>query len=149
MDHDDVQEQAEAEYRSRFPDHFAAFADLADPDDTLTDATPQQASPQATSQAQAASSHAQALLKGSFLHQIVQLHMRLYCVTQPTAHTAEESWGDGFQRAYDLGASIVEAQPQQPVGHCSAEAAALGHLLRACIDHEKLWPSKSQATQGE
>lgn len=151
-----LQEQAEADYRSRFPDHFAAFADLADSDDSLAPTADPHAqtatvstAPHTTSQAQAASSHAQALLKGDFLHHIVQLHMRLYSATPPAGVTSsEDAWQAGFERAYDLGLSIAEAQNQQGVGRCSAEAAALGHLLKACLEHKKLWPTNVQSLQG-
>ena len=139
-----MQEHAEAEYRRRFPDNFAAFADLKQSDDMLVDTPHTQAQAPAASQAQAGSAHAQGLLGGEFLSEVVQLHMRLYPAQQQQQGVdgADRDWEAGFGRAYDLGSSLARAAGEQGLAAGlqaeGAEGLASGHLLQGCLMHMKL-----------
>jgi midasin len=94
-----LQEEAEAEYKAQFPDHYAAFADLAPADDADPDAHLQQQQQQhdtmeldqpaadgdetgsdaaAATAAQAKSAAAKSLLEGQLLQDVVALHHQLF-----------------------------------------------------------------------
>ena len=79
-----LQEEDEQSYKQRFPDHFSAFADVAELEDMpnlgddsamLQQAAADAAEPGVTD-AQASSNAAQQLLHGDILLDVVQLHAR-------------------------------------------------------------------------
>ena len=154
---DMVQEEAEEDYRRRFPDHFSTFADLADPDQ-LTEDQPGSMSDTHMTGTQAASAQAQALTQGEFLDHIMQLHMALFPPSSPNAAAFSSSlrgneselWQPAFERAYDVGARLVQsAQGDVPwIGHEAAESLACGHLLRTCLTHQKLQATATPHTGG-
>lgn len=142
-----MQEQAEAEYRRRFPNHFAAFADLAEDDLDLADDPPAQQSVLVTA-SQASSSQAQALLTGEFLDDIVQLHMSLFPVNpEPAGQPDSISKQEAFVRAYDLAARAVQTRgegQQLWLEASSAPGLAGGLLLRVCMTHQSLAAAPTQ-----
>ena len=74
------QAEDEADFQRQFPDHFAAFADLASPDDagdvlSAPEPAAQPAAP-ATSAVDSGSGAARALVEGALLDDIVALHAR-------------------------------------------------------------------------
>jgi midasin len=93
-----LQEEAEADYKVKFPDHYAAFADLAPPDEADPGTHLQQQQQQdtmdldqpaadgdeasddaaAATAAQAKSAAAKSLLEGQLLQDVVALHHQLF-----------------------------------------------------------------------
>ncbi|KAK9809153.1 hypothetical protein WJX72_010301 [[Myrmecia] bisecta] len=132
------EEEAEADFKKRFPDHFAAFADVASMDEEgahLED-DPRPQEPDAVSEAQLHSAAARGLLQGEILHDIVNLHERIYSGAAASTSDADP-WQRNLERAYDLGASLLGAA-KEPLPAWLDEAAATGHLMRVCTEQRRI-----------
>ena len=78
-----LQEEDEQSYKQHFPDHFSAFADVAEledmpnlGDDSLVAAAAVKEADSGLSEAEASSTAAQQLLHGAILSDVVSLHAR-------------------------------------------------------------------------
>jgi midasin len=149
-----LQEEAEADYQQQFPDHFAAFADLAEEqleeapgwtDDAHNKQQQQQGmevdvqegAAAAASAAQARSAAAKSLLQGQLLQDIVQLHQQLF-----TSLAAQQLYHKLLSSATveAAAAGIAATSPQQQQQQQQQDAArekmfqlcfSLGHQLAA------------------
>lgn len=105
-----LQEEDEQSYKQHFPDHFSAFADVAELDamPNLGDDSAVATTAAATeadsglSEAEASSSAAQQLLHGAILADVVTLHARCVAVERmcPSClhcYTSWEGWGGVWQ----------------------------------------------------
>ena len=95
-----LQEEEAASYQQQFPDHGAAFADIAaaegdHPMDEGPDQPSDGAQGVAASDAVAGSAAAQQLLKGPLLHDLVAMHSR--SAADCTASIAHKASSDGQQ----------------------------------------------------
>jgi hypothetical protein len=155
-----LQEEDEADYKLRFPDHFAAFADVTgDGADDVDSATPPAAPPAtgqgggegdaAASEAEARTAAARALLEGDILEEVVALHARLFAALaarvgapEAAAEAAADPCGDAgpartFELCYALGAQLAAARGA--LLPASVDAAARGgHLMRIAKEHGAL-----------
>jgi midasin len=149
------QEEDEADFNQRFPDHFAAFADVAGEEPADHDTPPAHPPPgtdgadgAAASEAEAKTAAARALLEGDILEELVALHAQLFAALAaragaPGADAGAAAAGAGaatgrtFELCYGLGAQLAAAQGALlPAG---VDAAARGgHLMRIAGEHAAL-----------
>ena len=105
-----LQEEDEQSYKQHFPDHFSAFADVAELDDmpNLGDdssvagaAAAAAEADSGLSEAEASSTAAQQLLHGAILSDVVSLHAR-YVTIHAHALTCRLAVGSGIAPAVEV-----------------------------------------------
>ncbi|KAL0049173.1 hypothetical protein WJX82_008148 [Trebouxia sp. C0006] len=142
------EEVDELSYKQSFPDHFSAFADVAQLEDMpdlgddssmLQQAAAEEAESGVTD-AQASSIAAQQLLHGDILVDVVSLHARLYTTfTSATHHTQDEddTWQAAFKLSYELGCSVLHGTQALPPVHIDHVTSG-SHLMRLTMQHQEL-----------
>ncbi|KAL0028971.1 hypothetical protein WJX77_009058 [Trebouxia sp. C0004] len=154
------EEVDELSYKQSFPDHFSAFADVAQLEDMpdlgddslmLQHAAAEETESGVTD-AQASSNAAQQLLHGDILVDVVSLHARLYTTfASATHHTHEEdnTWQAAFKLSYELGCSVLcstQALPPVHIDHVTRGS----HLMRLTMQHQELFAAPTPvAGQGD
>ena len=124
------EEEAEEEFQNQYPDQFAAFEDLADPDDLLVEEDPDMAfkpKDEEKQESAAAAFSAKSYFLGEILNEVVSAHAEVFSGSTPFATVPSRK---AFMRSYELGMHLVEL-----AGGClSAElddATLTGHLYAA------------------
>lgn len=159
--------EAEVDYRVQFPDHYAAFKDVAPVEGEVEPEEEEEERGRGGQEqggeeegpataAQAKSSGARQLLDGELLADVVRLHAAVYGVLaerqqQQAAGEAAGSVGVGangrdalgaeaeaaFLRSYQLGSELMAAVGFRLGAELDGEVET-GHLFRLCVEHNKL-----------
>ncbi|GMH33343.1 hypothetical protein BSKO_01177 [Bryopsis sp. KO-2023] len=143
----------EREYNEMFPSHSKAFDDIADldkdemPGEALIADDGVPADPDGVTDMEAATIGAQSLLEGEVVQEIVTIHRKVYAALGGREDSNETST-TGFKDRYDLGAALL-ASVGGVVGRHVDDQTATGHLVRVCMERNRLSESPTAGGEGE